>query len=363
MASPSVPLPQKLEEVLAAVPDRAYAGRLERVYRAAAATLFRLSDLDLVRYEATSVEESPDLALWEQMAPVIRDTVVEVNELLMTLREQFPVHPPGDLKASESEEVLAAASRSLAQQVTQLGESMRNPQVVSDRWNLLATVQACRSRFRQEIGELVHQTALVFAEVHPREVLPLYEQELRSAIDLRGRVAELIRMISHRAEEIAQAEPEDVQWHARQLEKELDAFGRQTAYRALRAQDKRRVLELRQCVAGLAEKAGLTQRELLQQVEPFLSFVRSLSQVNRRELLVAHDREVSAALGVLLERAAGEAQALDEALIKAQELWGRDPELDAFLRKVRTAGPAADSEGVKERAERLLALLGNLELS
>ena len=43
---------------------------------------------------------------------------------------------------------------------------------------------------------------------------------------------------------------EDVQWHAQQLQNELDAFGRTNAYKALRAQDKRHVLEIRATVHG-----------------------------------------------------------------------------------------------------------------
>ena len=180
-------LSARLVQVLDAIPDRAFAGRLRKVYLAAAQAIARLGDMDLLQYETTTVEGAPDLSLWEEMAPVIRDTVVDVNALLSVVREEFPAAPAGGLaetimqaieeagplpegtinfrRANEAERTLQAITQQLAQQITQLGERMRSPAVVSDRWNLLADLQAFRSRFREMIGDLVYLSASAFGEL------------------------------------------------------------------------------------------------------------------------------------------------------------------------------------------------------
>jgi len=376
-------LAPRLKQVLESIQDRAFAARLRKVYLAAAQAVSRLSDMDLVRYETSTVDESPDLSLWEEMAPVIRDTVVDVNVLLQVIREHFPQHVQvglGDVveKAVNevagpgapdgAVEVMHSVMGRLAQQVTELGEAMRKPEVVSDRWNLLSEIQRFRTRFRQEIGTLVHQSALVFADVHPREVVPGYLEEVGSAVSVRATVSDLVRVVTARAEKIREAEPEDTQWHAQQLEKELDLFGKTPAYRALRAQDKRAIVELRGKLGQLVQHAS-TKVELEALMEPFRELSRGLLQVNNRSLLQQHDREVLAGCGVKLEQAEQALSAsspdaprlLSEAVLSAQGLYGRDPQLDAFLRKARKAplGAMSDEEvrGTLEQFRTLLASL------
>src|ERR671930_1241617 len=90
-------LSPRLEQLLQTIPDRAFAERLRKVYVAAAQAVMQLADMDLVKYENTGTERAPDLSLWEEMAPVIRDTVVDVNRMLDVLREQFPALRRGGL--------------------------------------------------------------------------------------------------------------------------------------------------------------------------------------------------------------------------------------------------------------------------
>jgi len=262
-------LSPRLRQVLESIQDRAFAARLRKVYLAAAQAVVRLSDMDLVRYETTSVDDSPDLSLWEEMAPVIRDTVMDVNGLLQVIREHFPQNVEGGLadvveravnetvapsRPDDAVAVMHAVMGRLAQQVTELGEGMRKPEVVSDRWNLLSEIQRFRTRFRQEIGTLVHESAAVFADVHQKDVVPGFLEEVSSAVTVRATVSDLVRVVSARLDKIREAEPEDTQWHAQQLEKELDLFGKTPAYRALRAQDKRAVVEFRAKLGQMANR-------------------------------------------------------------------------------------------------------------
>jgi hypothetical protein len=355
--TPPPVLSPKLEELLQSLSDRAFAERLRKVYTAAGQAIARLSDLDLVKYETAGVDGSPDLSLWEEMAPVIRDTVVDVNALLNVIREQFQAAGAGGTsgfaaplaatvearRAKDAAELLLGWMQQLAQGITQLGETMRNPSVVSDRWTLLAEIQRLRARFREHIGNLVFESASAFGPMTRQQVVPGHEAEVKAAVMVRAIVADLSRIVAARLNKVREAEPEDVQWNAQQLQTELDAFGRTAAYRHLRAQDKRHIIEMRGNVGRLAIQDSPRKQEVLSLVEELDTFVRSLSNVNQRQVLIAHDREVWAGCGVRLERALGllgsepaaAARALAEAAASAQSLYGRDPRLDAFLRKVR----------------------------
>lgn len=373
----------KLEEILQSLTDRAFAERLRRVYTAAGQAITRLSDLDLLQYETAHVDDSPDLSLWEEMAPVIRDTVMDVNALLNVIREQFSAQPAAGKagapltatvetrRAKDATELLQGWMQQLAQGVTQLGEAMRNPAVVSDRWTLLAELQRLRARFREQIGNLVFESASAFGPVTRLQVVPGHEAEVKAAVMVRALVADLARIVSARLAKVREAEPEDVQWNAQQLQTELDAFGRTAAYRHLRAQDKRRVIEVRGRVGQLSIQENPRKHELLAAVEELDFFVRTLSNVNQRQVLITHDREVWAACGVRLERATGllgsdptaAARALAETAATAQALYGRDARLDVFLRKVRKQQLAQlTGPELRSTLETLQTLLAGLDV-
>ncbi|RKH03304.1 hypothetical protein D7Y13_34390 [Corallococcus praedator] len=345
---PPASLTPRLEEILQSLPDRAFSARLRAVYLAAAHAISRLSDLDLVKYETPVVDASPDLSLWEEMAPVIRDTVMDVNALLNVIREQFPGTPPKAAPPSrpgpgDVPGLLQEGMGRLAQSITQLGEAMRNPAVVSDRWQLLAEIQRFRSDYREQMSQLVFDSASAFGEVSRAQVVPGYEAEVKAAVTVRAITSDLSRIVAARLGKVRDAKPEEVLWNAQQLQTEMDAFGRTAAYRNLRAQDKRKIVEARAEVGALAIQTAPDQRDLLTVAEGLDALVRSLSAVNQRQLLILHDREVWAACGVRLERAlmqskkdpVASAKALAEAAVSAQSLYGRDATMDAFLRKAR----------------------------
>lgn len=390
MDTPQIALTEKLTQILDRLPDRAFAAKLRKVYLAAAQAIGKLSDIDLVKYETGSVETAPDLSLWEEMAPVIRDTVMDVNALLSVIREQFPAGSSGlegavsraldegahdgSPDARKMQQVATkfhGAMTQIAQQITELGELMRSPQVVSDRWNLLAELQRFRSRFRDEIGDLVYDSATVFQEIRREDVVPGHAEAIASARLVRATVADLRRVMNARLTSIREADPEDIQWNAQQLEKELDLFGRTPAYSALRAQDKRAVIEFRGKLGELASNSP-TKPALVALVEPFAELVSSLDKVNKRQILVDHDREVLAACGVRLEHAeqmlasdpAAAARVVAEAALTAQALYGRDPQLDAFLRKSRKTSLATlTGAELQQSLEQLRMLLANLHMS
>lgn len=381
----------QLEDVLNSIQDRAFAGKLRKVYAACAAAIDRLSGVDLVKYETTVVDGSPDLSLWEEMAPVIRDTVVDVNAVLAVVRAEFPTHTPGGIadtlsraieeagalppgtslarRTQQAERVVQDLGVQLAQEISHLGERMRSPQVVSDRWNLLSDLQSFRSRFRVLMGDIVFQSAQAFAEVSRAEVVPRHADDLKAAVALRAQVADLNRLMADRLKKAREAEPEDVQWCAQQLEKDLDLFGKTVGYKQLRAQDKRGIVEFRHEIGKIALRPTPLKPELVALIAPFVELVSSLQSVNKRDILVDHDRQLWASVGVKLEQAEAQvtrspataAKILQEGAELAQGLYGREAALDVFLRKAKksplSALPANQIQPELEKFRELLATL------
>jgi len=355
--APQDTLPPRLKALLEELTHRELASRLERVYRAAALAIDRLGHLNIVKYEPTTLEETAgaDLSLWETMAPAIRDTLVDVNALVSAIHEAFP--PPAEAAredawepagvderlAREVEVVLGACAGRLSRRVADLGQRVRRPEVVSDRWALMAELQSFRADFRAQVGDLVYLTAAAFADVRREDVVPGYQGQVAAAAVLRGAVAELRRSLQSRLEKAAATSPREVPGMARRLEEMLAAFAGMNASLTMKTRDKRLVVELRERLRALAALPEVPAAELQTPMEPFLGELGRVGAELTQRTLAAHDRAVWAACGARLEQAAmhlflaspGGERVLREAVAVAEALYGRAPVFDAFLRKMR----------------------------
>jgi hypothetical protein len=379
-------LPPALESALSSVPE-SQATRLRQLCHGAAHALARLTDLDLLQYESPVTADSLDLSTWEEMAPVVAGTLRDVNAFIDLVRTQLAAQPVSrgdglaslvedavldDAARARLEDVLKQAASQLFEQVQALGARVRDPSVVADRWNLLAEVQASRTRFREHIGTLVFDLVVPFADVERAEVVPGHAEEVAGAVAVRAAVADLRRVLEARATRLQQASAEDVQWHAQHLEQEMDAFGRTAPYRSLRAQDKRRLIEYRHEVRSMASVALPSKAEVGEVCHRVLELVRGLAVVNQRGLLRRHDHEVWARSGVKLEQAEtllgtdrrSAAVALAEAVEIAAGLYGRSEPLDDFLRRSRKQSLAlVDAESVGRVIEEFRGLIAGLSLA
>ncbi len=378
-------LPPALESALSAVPE-SQASRLNQLCHGAASALARLTDLDLLQYESPVTTDSQDLSTWEEMAPVVAATLRDVNAFIDLVRTQLAVQPAvrssglaslvedavlDDAARARLERVLESSAAQLFEQVQGLGAKVRDPAVVADRWNLLAEVQASRTRFREHIGTLVFDLVAPFADVERSEVVPGLADEVTGAVTVRAAVADLRRVLESRASKLRQATAEDVQWHAQHLEQEMDAFGRTAPYRSLRAQDKRRLIEYRHEVRAMAAQPLPSKADVMDVCQRVLELVKSLMVVNQRSLLRRHDHEVWARSGVKLEQAEAllvidrraAAVALAEAAELAAGLYGRSEPLDDFLRRARKQSLAlVPTDEVGPVVEEFRALLAGLPL-
>jgi len=358
---------ERLRLIAAGVPARDFASRLTAVFEEAGRAIEALGILELGKYTDLSETGVPDLSVWEELAPVIRNTLMDVNRLLAVVRERFPEPPVTEdafedgegllrQRAAEAKHQIQVLANSLAAEITNLGERMRSPQIVSDRWNLIADLQEFRGKFRQTIGDMVFLSASAFAQVSREEVIPGYAEEIAEAVEARRAVTDVARLLSVYGTRFGQVKPEELKGLLDSLQGDLDAFGRSRPFVLLRTSDKRQVIEFRALLSKLASAPNVAQ--VSQAVRSFAQFTQGLSHINRRACLVEHDREVLASCGVKLENAAmarperpsEAAQLLAEAVKAAQEVYGRNPALDAYLRKARKRdlaalqGPALDFE-------------------
>ena len=358
-------LTPRLGALLALEPDGPFAERLRRVLSAGARAVSKLGEMDLLTYEETLPEEtSADLSMWEEVAPVVAETLANVNALLVEIDTDFP---DGEIAIEDRQDavlaVIRAFCREVSLEVAQFGQRVRDPAVVGDQWNLITELQSFRFRFRNRIGNLVFEVASHLGTCRRSEVEPGYQEALASALTVRATTTDLSRLMHARILKVAEAGPEDVEWHIQQVERELNAFGRTPAWRALRAQDKRAINEVRRQMKHLLA-AQPTKVDLLQTLEPFVDFCDGFARISRREMLVEHDREVEASVGVLLERGLTASRPVDrltafnEAVRVGQALYGRSPDFDSFLRRLRKL--PASTETVHAELELLGLLLSNL---
>jgi hypothetical protein len=375
-------LPPRLQALLANMTHRELAGKLERVYRAASLAIDRLSHLNIVKYEPTTVSETDgaDLSLWETMAPAIRDTVVDVNALIGAIQETFPrpeqlaegewVPPPPSLDARlalEVEVVLHASASRLSRRVADLGQRVRRPEVVSDRWALMAELQSFRSDFRAQIGDLVYLTAAALGDVRREEVVPGHAHQVSGLVALRRAAADLRRALASRMERV---EPGKAPALAQRLEEMLGAFISMPATAVLmKTRDKRRLVELREKLRGLVDWPTLEESELRELMEPFLKSLEQLPVELTQGPLAVHDRAMWTTCSARLEQATmhlflgspGTERMLREALTSAESLYGRSEGFDQFLRRARaTAEQGFTDESMRELLEMFRDRLASL---
>ena len=124
--------------------------------------------------------------------------------------------------------------------------------------------------------------------------------------------------------------------------KDVHAFSRTRALHHLRTSDKRILLESRATLYRLSKSTPAGALEIRQGVENLARFLDSMSVVSRRENLRLYDRAQLARAVKHLEVARMSLEAAEivrrelfQSLQAAAALYGRDAQLDAYLRTQR----------------------------
>ena len=237
--------------------------------------------------------------------------------------------------------MVSAVSMGLRRDVARLGERLRNPSVVSDTWNLISDLLEFRGRLRAGIGELIYQLASTVEEVERIKVIPGYASDLAQALLVRNAATNLAFLFRGHARRIAAAPDDRLAAVLAEALRDVHAFSRTRALPALRTADKRIFLETREQLHALSLENPLRPREVRLTAENLARFLDSLSMVSRRENLRLHDRQhlAEARAAVELARQTTEASSVRAGLVRsvaaASALYGKDAQLDAFLRAQR----------------------------
>jgi hypothetical protein len=366
--------------------------RVIRLLLTAAEAILKLSDLDLVRHESNEEQGGHTLALWEELAPVMGSTVQHVNELIDSASAEFPSPPENDVEDNlddafgpskpdepqaedemltteqEIAKLVSAVCGGMKHDVKSLGERLRNPQVMSDPWMLISDLLEFRGRVRAALGELIYQVASFVAEVDREDVVPGYLTELEAGIIVRQATSNLAFLFRGHTKRIGAASDDRVLPALQDALKDLHSYSRTRALPALRTSDKRIFLETRATLYRLLKVSPPRSRDIKQSVENMARFLDSMSVVSRREALRLHDRAQLAKVGRHLEIAQtnlGQPEVvrteLSAGLSAALRLYGRDVQLDAYLRGQRhfPADWLSDLE-IPYEVERVAALLAGM---
>jgi len=401
MLSPEELAARAVEERLQAVAGRFSPELCERVQQlllAAAEAIFKLADLDLIRHESgAEAHTSHSIAVWEELAPVMAATVESTNALIVTAEEAFPPPPETDAldnlddafgpsagAAAEEETtespgdeqelamLVQAVSTGLRGDVARLGERLRNPAVMADPWHLISDLLEFRGRLRAGIGELIFQVASRVGEDERAQVVPGYQADLESAVLVRAAATTLAFLFRGHNKRVGAAADDKTHAALGDALKDLASFARTRALAALRTADKRIFIESRAKLAALASN-NAPARDVRQAVEGMAKYLDSLSVISRRENLRLHDRSALAGAGRMVEIAQDAARADDFSRARIQlsgavgaswSLYGRDPQLDSWLRAQRhfPIEWLADWE-LENEAERLAVQLGGIAVA
>ncbi len=370
-------LPPMLSSLLGAIIDRELAGRLSEVMAAAGRCIERLAGINLVALEPNdSGDGSADLALWEKTAPAVGEMVVAVNDLCAVIDASFPASRSraslfGEEGSDQRAEYEAAAvfrtiGPLIQKEVTEVGALMRRPELLSSPWSLLSELQRLRAEIRARVSDGVYLSAAALGVVSREEVVPGFGQEVVRALSFRGTASALRRTAIQRLENGTVGSK-----LARALEEDLEAFTTMPAWRYVKIETKRSMLELRVRLVSLSNDAQTSVAVVREAAEPMLAVLEATSFELSRSLLIAHDRQArhlalrraeQAELHLSLGTGAA-GWALEAAFEAATPLRGCNESVDQLMREASklVVGELPESELMPLAAE-FAAALSRLDL-
>jgi hypothetical protein len=233
--------------------------------------------------------------------------------------------------------------------------------VVSDRWNLLSQLQSYRVEFRREIGDLVFLIASGCAEVKREDVVPGHQAEVAAMSKLRRTVADLLRSMVAKLAKFSGQPAADLCKAAVRMEEDIRSFILMPASRAMLTEDKRLIAATRASLREASEQPDLQEAQLMAHLTPLLELLEKVARRCTDEVLSVHDRRTISTCGARLAEAElhqakgspGARRSLRQAIEAAEELYGLDERLDAFIRdqRVHPVHEASEPELAKALAD------------
>jgi hypothetical protein len=398
---------RKIEEILATIEDDGLRDDVSKVVRLAFDALAKLRRVHLPQdhfEEGDTVRSDDDKHI--DLAPYVLAALSSTNQLLGYVAKRFPA--PAGLDApsddnfdlefdlvdgptgegvglshrtqsraamSEREQVadaLNAFAGMLRLRVSDFANRLKFAVAQQDSWPLLAELDDAQHGLSKAVQAVLFGVLGVFvSDVRREEILPAYRSAVTESVQLRAAVADLSYHINRFNQALADATPEIAVPLVVAVSDRLARFSARPAYRTLRAEDKKAIIDFRATLHSLRHRReGLPMLPLRHAVEGFSKFLEAMSAINHREVLVLHDRQrLQEVLTTLDSLLAAQALPPSEAAAKLELLMdqlvvvtGRSPELDDMMRTYGGRRPVAenaagDLKKLKDHVEMALAAL------
>lgn len=234
----------------------------------------------------------------------------------------------------------------LHQDIVLLGQKLRTPQIVGDRWFLLGELHQFLHQCAQCLEAIVATVLGALSDEHLDEVLPRYTNATGRAVKLRSATTRLGYQAEELNQAIARAAPEDLPILTAALEESLNAYSQQPTYKYLRPLDKRPIIGFRVYLSTW-HKRRQTPEQVRLEVEGFSKFLALMGDLNWREQLAAHDAQQLSNARTVLESEMD----LELALPYLRKVYGRSPAIDQALHAVDHQRPPDRAALVRAVAE------------
>lgn len=241
-------------------------------------------------------------------------------------------------------ETVYALGGMLRSRVASFAPRLHHALSVGESWALLSELDHYQHALTKSLQGLLFGVLAIFnGDVRREEILPEYRSGVRESVELRGALTELTHHVGKLNSAIASAKSEQLVPLVVALSDRLTRFCARPAYRVLRAEDKREIVDFRSKLFSIRhQKNGVPMVRLRQEVEGFSKFLDAMQAINHREVLVVHDcqrlvdclQRLQASEDLAVVDPESARNRFDSVIEQLGSVYGRNPELDEALRKI-----------------------------
>ncbi|MEL7368660.1 MAG: hypothetical protein AAFN74_07105 [Myxococcota bacterium] len=308
-------LGQTVSSAVEKIPDVRVRARVFRTIVLCDEALKVVDELDLSNYEITDLDIGHDLSTWNSVAPQVSQVLAVVRRAGRILKDLFPSTPqntvdePGteDLESAlqgmdetqsdddSTDEIDPNAYRGadfrttyngvyqlatmLHEDVLSFGQRLRNPDVVGDRWLLLAELHELKSKCGQCLEAVVATVVRPFTDVALEAMLPRYIEASSKAAVLREQLMLLALEVSKLNDQLRDIDKNQAVALRKALFDQVSIFIEHPSYRDLRPADKRELARFCETLQNWSPTDDSLE-ELKSLAEGFTRFIEVLGSLN-----------------------------------------------------------------------------------
>ncbi len=371
----------KVEEILQAIEDQALR---EDMQQAVSLVLHAIAEIERIHLPQDHFEEGAlDDAkgnMHYELAPGFLGAIVACNNLISFLSEKFPA--PADMAEDSSDdddfdlefdlvdgptgesdslsgrqdeneliersprewvgEAVYAYGGMLRSRIFGFADRIRYSVEQGGGWPLLSELDDNLHKLTKAVQAVLFGILGTFNDRVSREdILPAYRSSLKDSVSLRTAINELSYHIGRFNEALSGENKHLAIPLVVAVSQRLASFSQNPAYRMMRADDKKAIIDFRATLYELRRsKDERAMGRLRITVEGFSKFLESMHAINHREVLVLHDQQIANDALEHLMDLVGQGQTDGRAstavyirtISALQVLQGRHPDLDDALR-------------------------------